>query len=171
MISERNNKKIDGKALILYFSHSGNTRECANQIHKKVGGDLVEIVPVETYPEDYDEVVAQAKRELKSDYRPALKTSVENIDSYDVIFVGSPNWWNTIAPPVMTFLSAHDLSGKTVAPFMTHEGTGLGRSVSNIAALCPNATILGGLAVWGREVKTAQYQVSEWLHKLGIGER
>jgi hypothetical protein len=128
----------------------------------------VEIIPVESYPEDYEAVVKQAKQELKSGYKPALRTRVENIESYDVIFVGSPNWWNTVAPPVMTFLSEHDLSGKATVPFITHAGSGLGRGVTDIARLCPDATVLEGLAVWGGEVKAAQPQVSEWLRKIGM---
>jgi len=156
------------KVLTVYYSHSGNTRECANQIHERAGGDILEIVPLVPYPQDYDAVVEQAKRELKAGHKPVLKTNAENIESYDVIFVGSPNWWNTVAPPIMTFLSQCDLSEKAIFPFITHEGTGLGRSVKDLARLCPNATILEGLAVRGKEVKNAQSEVSEWFRKLGM---
>ena len=156
------------KVLTVFYSHSGNTRACADQIHRTVGGDIVEIVPVEPYPQDYEAVVKQAKQELKSGYKPALRTRVENIESYDVIFVGSPNWWNTVAPPVMTFLSEHDLSGKAAVPFITHGGGGLGRSAQDIPRLCPDATVLEGLAVLGDDVKTAQTQVAAWLRKLGL---
>jgi flavodoxin len=169
MSNERNEANMGNwKVLTVFYSHSGNTRACANHIHKKVGGDMVEIIPVEPYTEDYEAVVKQAKRELKSGYKPALRTRVENIATYDVIFVGSPNWWNTVAPPVMTFLSEHDLSGKATVPFITHGGSGLGRSVTDIARLCPDATVLEGLAVWGADAKTAQTWVSEWLRKLGM---
>jgi hypothetical protein len=128
----------------------------------------VEIVPVDPYPQDYDAVVEQAKRELRAGYKPVLRTEIKNIESYDVLFVGSPNWWNTVAPPIMTFLSQCDLSGKAIFPFITHDGTGLGRSAKDIARLCPNATILVGLAVRGGEAKSAQSQVSDWVRKLGI---
>lgn len=158
----------DWKILIAYFSHSGNTRECAGFIHKLVGGDIVEIIPGDPYPKDYDAVVQQAKKELKRGYKPSLKTSIPSIETYDVVFVGSPNWWNTIAPPVMTFLSTYDLSGKAIFPFITHEGTGLGQSVRDIVRLCDDATVLDGLAVRGGSVSTAQSQVSEWLRKLGM---
>ena len=156
------------RVLIVYYSHSGNTRELANRIHKRVGGDIVEIQPVDSYPDDYETVTKQAKRELQSGYKPALKTRIENIGAYDVVFVGSPNWWNTIAPPVITFLTTYDLSGKTAVPFITHGGGGLGRAVADIAALCPNSTISNGLAVWGGEAKAEQNKISEWLHKLGL---
>ena len=156
------------KVLTVYYSHSGNTRECAKLIHQQAGGDIVEIIPVEPYPEDYDTVVDQAKRELQSGYKPALRNKVDNVESYDVILVGSPNWWNTVAPPVMTFLAAYDLSGKAIAPFITHEGTGLGRSAGDIAKLCPGATVLEGLAVRGGRVKGAEQEAAEWLRRLGI---
>ena len=154
------------KALVIYYSRTGNTREIANQIHKMVGGDIVEIQPVKPYPDDYNEVVEQAKQELGSGYKPALIAKVEKIGSYDVIFVGSPNWWSTIAGPVKTFLSEYDLSGKTVVPFITHEGSGLGRIAADISKLCPKSTLLDGLAIWGGEVKTAQNKVSEWIRRI-----
>ena len=156
------------KVLTVYYSHSGNTRALAGLIRQQAGGDLLEIIPVEPYPEDYDAVVAQAKKELSSGYRPALSTKVDNIKDYDVILVGSPNWWNTVAPPVMTFLSEHDLSEKAVFPFITHEGTGLGQSAKDIARLCPDATVVNGLAVRGGKVTSAQREVTEWLRSSGI---
>jgi len=99
--------------LVAYFSYSGNTREIANQIHKSAGGDIFEIQSAKPYPDDYDAVVAQAKQELKSGHKPALKTNVENIESHDLIFIGYPNWCSTITAPVMAFLSQYDFSGKT----------------------------------------------------------
>lgn len=156
------------KVLIVYFSRSGNTREIANQIHGLVGGDVVELQTVTPYPDEYNAVTKQAKEELNSGFKPALKTKIENIASYGVVFVGSPNWWGTIASPVRSFLSGYDLSGKTIAPFITHEGSGLGRSGEDIAALCPNAKTLDGLAVRGKSAKTAQDDVAAWLRKLGL---
>jgi flavodoxin len=154
--------------LTVYYSHSGNTRTLAGLIHQEAGGDLVEIIPETPYPSDYDTVVNQAKRELASGFRPPLKTTVEDIGDYDVILVGSPNWWNTVAPPVMTFLSRYDLSEKAIFPFITHEGTGLGRSAADIAKLCPDATVLNGLAVRGGKVKAAQREVAQWLRRNEI---
>jgi len=156
------------KALVVYYSRTGNTREIAKQIHKIVGGDIVEIQPVNPYPDDYNATTKQAKRELNSGFKPALKTRVENIGSYDFIFVGSPNWWSTIAAPVKTFLSEYDLSGKTIAPFITHGGGGMARCVDDIKILCKDSTVLEGLAVWGESQSAAQSEVSEWLRKLGM---
>ena len=156
----------DNKILVAYFSRSGNTREIADQIHKSVGCDIFEIQAVKPYPHDYDAVVKQAKQELDSGYRPALKTQTENFKPYGFVFIGYPNWWGTIPAPVRTFLSEYDFSGKSIAPFCTHEGSGLGRSVSDISELCPQSTVLEGVAMRGRDVKIAQNKVSEWLQRI-----
>ena len=155
-------------ALTAYFSHSGNTRVIAHQIHENIGGDLFEIVSMDPYPSDYDEVVERARKELDRDFRPRLTTKVENMGSYRVVFVGYPNWWGTVPRPVATFLTEYDFSGKTMVPFCTHEGSHLGRSVTDIKALCPQSTILDGLAVRGSNVKNAENEVSGWLRELGL---
>ena len=154
--------------LVAYFSHSGNTREIANQIHKIVGGDIFEIQSVKPYPHDYDAVVEQARQELDSGYKPALKTKIENIKPYDLVFIGYPVWWGTFPAPVKTFLSEYDFSGKTIAPFCTHEGSSLGRSAADISKLCPKSALLNGVAIRGSVVKTAQNKVSEWLREIKI---
>jgi flavodoxin len=168
--SDNTSSTEENNILVAYFSRSGNTRVIATQIHESVGGDIFEIVTVDPYPSDYDEVVEQAKQELEEDYRPELETKVENMESYDVVFIGYPNWWGTIPTPVATFLSEYDFSGKTIVPFCTHEGSRLGRTVTDITKLCPQSTILAGLAVRGRDVKNAQNEVSEWLRKIGMKE-
>jgi flavodoxin len=156
------------KALIVYYSRSGNTREIAKQIHQAVGGDIVEIQTVDPYPDDYRETTIKAKQELESGYKPPLTTKIPSLATYDFVFLGSPNWWGTIATPVMTFLSENDLSGKTIAPFMTHGGSALGRGPADIGRLCPKSNILDGLAVLGKDAKTAQGEVMAWLRKLGM---
>jgi flavodoxin len=154
--------------LVTYFSHSGNTRVIAHQILERVGGDIFEIVPVDPYPRDYNEVVEQAQKELSEEYKPKLKTRVEKMGSHNLVFVGYPCWWGTIPRPVATFLLEYDFSGKTIAPFCTHEGSRLGRSVADIKKLCPKSTVLNGLAVRGSKVKDAQDEVSGWLRKIGM---
>lgn len=158
----------ENNILVAYFSRSGNTRVIANQIHESVGGVIFDIVAVDPYPSDYDEVVERAGKELREQYRPKLKTKVENMESYNVVFVGYPNWWGTIPMPVATFLSEYDFSGKTIVPFCTNEGSRLGRSVTDIKELCPQSTVLDGLAIRGGEVKKAQNEVSKWLRELGM---
>ncbi|MFH0984475.1 MAG: flavodoxin [Candidatus Omnitrophota bacterium] len=154
------------KVLIAYFSHTGNTREIASQIHERVGGDIFEIQTVAPYTENYDDLVEQAKKELHSDFRPELRSDVQDVNAYDVIFIGYPSWWETYPMAVKAFLSKHDLSGKTLVPFCTHEGSGLGQSVFDLSQLCPRSTLLDGLAVRGRTVRSAQSKVSEWLREI-----
>lgn len=154
--------------LVVYFSHSGNTRIIAEQIKNATGADIFEIQPVKDYPKDYKTVVDQAKKEINASYRPELKTKINNIESYDVIFVGSPNWWSTIAPPVATFLSGYNLAGKTIIPFITHEGSRMGRSVSDIKNLCPKSTVLDGLPIRGSSVNDANAEIIQWLTDIKI---
>jgi flavodoxin len=156
------------KIVVAYYSHSGNTREMAALIANATGGDIFEIVPAKSYPSDYNAVVEQAKKEINENYRPPLKGKLENIADYDVIFIGSPNWWSTIAPPIATFLSQHDLSGKTVIPFCTHGSGGQANLFKDIAKLCPDATVLAGLPVRGSSVKSSNDDVLKWLRKIGV---
>jgi flavodoxin len=120
------------KILVAYFSRSGNTREIADQIQKNPGGDIFKVQAEKLYPNECDAVVKQVRYELDSGYKPGPKTRLESIRSYDMIFIDYPNWWSTFPAPVKTFFSEYDLSGKTIAPFCRHEGSGLGRSVADI---------------------------------------
>lgn len=158
------------RILVAYFTWSGNTREVANHIHRTVGGDIFQIVSVDEYPRDYNECVNQAKRELDAGYIPRLRSEAEDIESYDVVFIGYPNWWGTIPRPVASFLSKCDTAGKSIAPFCTHGGDRLGSSVEDIKKLCRKSTVLEALAVRGGEARNAQSKVSEWLHRIGIIE-
>ncbi len=159
---------MTGQNLIVYFTRSGNTRRIANLIQQQVGGTLHEIQPEEPYPGPYGAVVEQAKEEIQAGYRPALRSTLDDIKAYDTVFVGSPNWWNTIAPPVAAFLSEYDLSGKIVVPFCTHGGGGLGRIGRDIASLCPKSTILSSFEIYGSGRGDAQARVSAWLGELGL---
>ncbi len=120
------------------------------------------------YPADYDAVVDQAKQELRTEYRPILESNGPDLKAFDVIFVGSPNWWSTIAPPVMTWLSAHDLSEKTVVPFITHEGSWQAKSVQDVRRLSPGATVLDGRAFWGSDVKNSGEEIQRWLREIKL---
>jgi len=157
-----------GNILVAFFSRTGNTRVIADFIHEELGCDAFEIKPADPYPKDYDATVDRARREQDGDYRPGLATELENTDSYDTVFVGYPNWWGTMPMAVFTFLEDHDLSGKTVVPFCTHEGSRLGRSVKDIAGLYPRSTMLDAIAVRGSAVQNARDDVSEWLQRIGM---
>ncbi|MBN1933731.1 MAG: NAD(P)H-dependent oxidoreductase [Anaerolineae bacterium] len=158
------------RILVVYFSHSGNTHKIATLIHQEVGGAIHEIQPKVPYPNSYNAVVDQAKKEIQAGYKPALQSTLDRIEAYDTIFVGSPNWWSTIAPPVATFLSEYDLSGKTIVPFCTHGGGGLGRIGRDIAGMCPRSTVLRCFGIYGSGAGNAQAEVSVWLRQIGVAQ-
>ena len=130
--SRKGNNYVNGKIENLLI---GNTEVIANMVQDIIGGDLFHIETVQSYPEDYSETIEVAKKELNNDSRPALSNSISDMDSYDVVFLGYPNWWGTIPMAVCTFLESYDFKGKTIIPFCTHEGSGLGNSVKDIKKL------------------------------------
>ena len=158
------------KMLVAYFSHTGNTRAIARQIQEATGADVFEIVPANPYPAAYGDVLARGRQELNDNMMPKLKSEVPSLAPYDVIFVGSPNWFNTIVPPVMTFLSGRDFTGKTVVPFVTHGGGGMGKSLQDLKRLAPGATVLQGRAFRGDAVADAGEDVRMWLRGLKLVE-
>ena len=162
------NKKI----LVVYYSWSsgGNTRNMAQQIQVATGADIFEIVPEKTYPTEYRACVDQAKEEIENKHKPAIKGVVANFDSYDIVIVGSPNWWSTIAPPVATFLTSYDFKGKIIMPFMTHEGTQMGNTVDVIKELCPNSTVTDGLPIRGGNVRdeSTASNIAKWLSENDV---
>ncbi len=180
-----NGKKIhadNAKCLIAYFSRPGNnyvggsivnlpvgnTEVVATMIREMTGGDLFHIEAVHPYPKDYTETTEAAKEELRTKARPKLTGRMENIDSFDLIFLGYPNWWGTMPMPVYTFLEEYDFSGKTIAPFCTHEGSGLGHSVADIMKACLKSAVLDGLAIRGGDVNNAKNEVAGWLRQTGM---
>jgi len=164
----RKGKNIVGGAII--DLPAGNTEVVAQMIQETVGSESFRIEAVHPYPDDYRETTEVAQEELRDNARPELTARVENMEVYDVIFLGYPIWWGTMPMSLFTFLEAYDFSGKTIAPFCTHEGSGLGRSLDDIKVLCPHSTVLDGLAILGSEAKEAQHEVLEWLSKLGVIE-
>lgn len=153
--------------LVLYFSMSGNTEAVANIIHDEVGGDIIKLETVETYPEDYNDLVDYAQEEQRDNARPELSTTIENIEEYDTIFLGYPNWWGDMPMPIYTFLDNYDLSGKTIAPFITHGGSGLSGTPENIQEEEPDATVTEGLAINGDDAENSQSEVRDWLSSIG----
>lgn len=159
-----------GNVLVAYFSKTGNTQTIADIITGYTGGEQFQIETAAPYPEDYNETVDLAREEQDTDARPQLLGQVENMEQYDVIFLGYPNWWGTMPMAMFTFLEEYDFAGKTIIPFCTHEGSALGSSESDIASLCPEAVLLRGLAVRGSAVDNASSDVVEWIESLGIIE-
>ena len=160
--------------LVAYFSHTGNTEVIASMIAEQTGGDLFHVETTTVYPEEYNDLIAQARQEQDDDARPELASSVADMDAYDTVFIGYPNWWGTMPMTMFTFLESYDFSGKTVIPFCTHEGSALGSSNSDIAELIPDAELLDGLAVRGQTAQNRQDEareaVADWLREGGFIE-
>ncbi len=158
----------EGGTLIAYFSWSGNTEQMAQTIQAEIGGDLFKIEPATPYTEDYDTLLDIAQQEQAEDARPELAAQVENWDSYDVVFVGYPNWWSDAPMAVYTFLETYDFDGKTLIPFNTSASGGFDRSLSGIEESAAGANILDGLALTEGELGNARNEVSGWLAGLGL---
>ena len=154
-----NNKK----SLIVYFSHSGNTKIAAEKIAGLTNSNLFEIKPIKRYSKNYNETVAIAKKEVNGNERPKILDSVKDMDSYDVIYLGYPNWWSTMPMAVFTFLEGYDFSGKKIYPFCTHGGSRMGRSEKDIKDLCPNAFIGKGLPISGNSVSSCDEMIKNWI--------
>ena len=158
----------NSRILIVYYSKTGNTRAVAEFIHQAVGGDIFELIPARAYPSDYQATVNIARQEHQANARPELTSNVPNISEYDIIFLGYPNWINTMPMFFFTFLESHNLRGKTIIPFCTHGGGGLGRSVADIQRIAAGATVREAFAVRGPNARNSRNDVTAWLRSLGL---
>lgn len=141
----------------------GNTEVAAGIIHGLTGADMFKIEQLNPYSKIYNECIAEAQEDQRRNARPELKSYPESIEGYDVIYLGYPNYWSTMPMAVFTFLEHFDFSGKTIKPFCTHEGSGLGGSVKDIKKLCPTAKIEAGLAIHGGSVNRAKKDIEGWI--------
>lgn len=155
-----------GRVLVAYFSRSGNTRVVAGLVHRARNADLFQIEPATPYPDDYFATVEQARRERDDGDRPALKATGPALANYGTLFLGFPIWGETAPPVIRSFLSAHDLSGKTVVPFITHGGYGLGNSLSVLPAHAPRARFMDGFSMQAPQERQTIARVSDWLGAL-----
>lgn len=144
----------------------GNTETVAEMIAEITGGDLFEVDTVKPYSADYHTCTEEAKRELNENARPELKQYPDSLDGYDTIFVGYPNWWGTMPMAMFTFLERYDLSGKKIVPFCTNEGSGMGRSETDLKKICKGASVEKGLAIQGSTAASSGKRVSEWAKKF-----
>lgn len=165
------------KGLIAYFSRKGNnyvggsivnlpignTEVAAKKIASLTGGDLFEIKTVHSYSEDYTACTEEAQQELQVKARPVLASETPDISAYDVVYLGYPNWWGTAPMGVFTFLESADFSSKTIKPFCTHEGSGMGYSEADIKKACPSAKVEKGLAIRGGSVSHADRDIERWV--------
>ena len=148
--------------LIVYFSHTGTTKAVSEYLHEIVGGDLIEIEPVNPYPEGYSDALDPAKKEQIDNARPAIANTIEHFEAYEVIYLGYPLWWGTTPMIINTLLESYDFSGKTVIPFATSGGTGISQSIEDIRNEIPDADVKDGLLVKSND------DIIPWLQELGM---
>lgn len=172
----------NSKSLVAYFSRKGNnyvdgnienlpignTEIIAKKIQALTGSNIFKIMTVGTYPEDYLETTNVAQEEKRKSARPELMGKIDDIDSNATIYLGYPNWWGTMPMALFTFLESYDFSGKTIVPYCTHEGSGMGTSERDIKKVCPEAKVLTGLAIRGGSVNDADKDVANWLKRLDL---
>ncbi len=150
--------------LIVYYSLFQNTKNLALEIEKQTGGTIRELIPDKTYSFDYNTAAKEIRNEISRGFCPKLISGNESIDDYQTLFIGTPNWFKTLAPPVMSFLKQHDFTGKTVIPFCTHGGGGFCQIENDIAKECSKLIILPGIAVNGA---VTPEEVTKWLAAIG----
>ncbi|WP_018629324.1 flavodoxin [Niabella aurantiaca] len=180
-LPEKGELPKDKKVLIVYSSRTKNTKAVAEIIHMQTGGDLVGLELKTPYPADYKKTVDQVARENETGSLPPLKTTIDSIEKYDVVFVGFPSWGTQLPPPMKSFLNEYDLSGKTVVPFNTNAGYGVGSSFETVKQLCPRSKVLEGFStkggiekdgvlfvMQGGKEKQVQIAVQNWLNKIGF---
>lgn len=173
------------KRLVAFFSRAdenyavgsvekGNTHLVAEMIAAATGADLFRIEPEKPYPAAYEPCIEMARREKQANARPAVRSDIR-VEDYDVIYLGYPNWWGELPMAVYTFIEKHRWQGKTVAPFCTHEGSGLSGTERRIQAACAGSKVLKGLAVRGSAVQhepaTTRKAVTAWLETLGLRDK
>lgn len=157
--------ETNGKILIAYFSWGGNTEGIARQIQEKTGADLFEITLVHPYSDDYNTVLDQAQEDQNQQARPELKDHVSNMDEYDTVILGYPNWWASIPMPIASFLEEYDFSNKTIIPFCSHGGGRFGQSLTAISKLVPNANMGDALSVHYSGDSYLDDEINEWLEE------
>ena len=173
----QNKNDMNQKALVIFFSHAGenysvgnievgNTKIVADYISEITGAGQFEIIAEKDYDMPYMDLIKVAQEETKTGELPAYKGDVD-VSPYDVIFIGGPIWWGTYPQVMFTFFKDHDLSGKTVIPFTTHEGSGLASTVQDVKKAFPEADVKPGFAIYGHEVRSGRAKVEKWLKGLG----
>lgn len=146
----------------------GNYHIAADYVKNATGGDLFEIKTETTYPVDYDSTTHQASEEKADNFRPVLTSHIDNISDYDTVVLVYPNWWGTYPMAIASFTEEYDLSGKTVMPICTNEGSGMGTSESDLAQLLPDSDVREGLAIRGGDVENSENDINKWLTDNGV---
>lgn len=155
------------KCLVLYYSWSGSTRRVAQSIARKTGADLMELQLLTPYPDDDSAVTAQAKQEIQGKFDPPLRPLDMDWDAYDVVYLGTPNWWSTMAPPLRSFLHEVMPTEKTIIPFCTHGGGGAAHIAQDIAKFCIGCDVLPIFAVQADGGADMEQKLGDWLKRVG----
>jgi flavodoxin len=194
-VTPKDERQYSSNSLIVYFSLRGNsvsdkavdastsasimvgrkgpigtTEHIAGMIQDTVGGDIHLIQTMEPYPDDFNAVIERNHDEINKNYLPPLKTSNLNVEQYDTVFIGYPVWATTVPQAILSFLSENNLSGKTIIPFCTHDGYGSGRSYAAIQKVCPDTSMLEGIAIEAKDVPAAKTMVLSWLNSIGFSQ-
>lgn len=175
--------KKNAKVLVVYFSvpdnkdnsyvikngeRLGNTQYMAQVIKENTGADIFRIEPVTPYPYDHDELLEVAQKEMRTRARPKIKAKISNFDSYDVVFVGYPNWYADMPYIMYTFFDEYDFSGKTIVPFNTHGGSGFSGTRRTIARLEPKAKMLEGKTISRTVIENSEKEIADWIKQIGL---
>ena len=166
--SVEESQRAGSKTLVAYFTRSGNTRVIAGTISRALSADLFEIRPMQAYPEDYLQTVEQARQERDRGYEPPLAARVPDLAAYDTVVLGFPIWGETAPPVIRSFLRAHGLSGKTLRPFITHGGYGVGNSIAVVTEHAPGARIEPPFVMEADQERRTLNQVTSWLQASGL---
>ncbi|RRI05822.1 flavodoxin [Mesorhizobium tamadayense] len=158
----------DTKVLVAYYTRTGNTRVIAGQIGRALGADVFEIRTADPYPEDYEEQVAVAQQQRDSGFEPLLAATVPDVKSNETVFLGFPIWGMTAPSVIRSFLSQHDLSGRTLVPFITHGGYGLGQSLDVLAEHAPRARLVEGFSKQCDQERETLQEVTNWLGRINV---
>lgn len=156
------------KSLIIYYSLSGNTKTVVNILQELVGAEAMEIKPVRPYPDDFHAVVEQAREERRTNFLPPIQALTHDPQAYDIIYLGFPIWGNTIPQPMAAFLSQNNLAGKTIIPFCTHDGYGVGMAFDTVQSYCPQAKLLTGFDMLGADARNAKTLLETWLKSIHV---
>lgn len=160
-------RQTESRTLVAYFSRSGNTRVVAGLLQRAFNADLFEIRPANSYPDEYLATVEQARQERDRAIEPALATRVPNMSRYEIVYLGFPIWGETAPPVIRSFLATHDLTGKTLRPFVTHGGYGLGNSLSVLGGHAPRANMRSPFVMEADQERKTMNLVNEWLDETG----
>ena len=177
--SEKADGQVEGKAIVVFFSHAGdnysvgnikvgNTKIVADYISELTGADQFEIVTHKYDGMAYKPLCDLAKEEQQQGELPPFEGEPGDLSQYATVFIGGPVWWGTYPQVMFTFFQKYDLSDKTIIPFTTHEGSGLGRCVEDVKKAYPNATVTGEFSMYGHDVREGKGRVEKWLKEIGF---